>query len=190
MRASWSSRRGLGAIVAFVIWVIAITLIYAMSQSQAQSGALSGVIRAAGLRVMQWAGRSALNEVAFKVRRPASGDPAVMRAFQSGTAPSPMDPVGTRELYRPMVDRGELVIHPVDSRLVSRPAEPLSTGPWQFDFSVKVEYKLAGVKLTRQLRRRHLGRQYFTHILLGPRKGEKVPTAVSMEPDFLFEVLE
>ena len=84
----WSpDRAGMGAIVAFVIWAITLVLVYALTQSQAQGDALNGVVRATGLRTVQWAGRSALNEADYKVRRPRSSGPGIMSTIQSGGTP-------------------------------------------------------------------------------------------------------
>jgi hypothetical protein len=181
----------MGAIVLFVIWVIAIALVYALSQSQAQSGALSGVVRVAGLRSVQWAARSALNEAAFKLALPPQGGaPDRMQQLRTGGTPPPLDPAATREAYANAVSRGEITIGDVSVRLAGAPPSATSTAPVPIDLSVRVEYKVAGAKLARTVRRRHLARQFFVKMTLGPREGQTILTAFSMQPGFAFEVME
>lgn len=179
----------MGAILAFVIWMIAIAVIYALSQSEAQSGALTGVIRVAGLRSIQWAARSALNEAGVKLRSPGKGsDP--LAAIRSGAAPSPMEPDATRALYEKEVARGELTIGRVTCELVGAAKKTDSEETQQIDLSVRVDYRLAGVKLSRQVRRRHTGRVYLVVMSSGPHAGETVEGAFSLDDGHLFEVME
>jgi stage V sporulation protein SpoVS len=190
MRRCSSAERGGAAVVLFVAWVIALALVYALSQSQAQSGALTGVIRAAGLRSIQWAGRSALNEAAYQLRFPSRAVAAPAAALASGRDPGAIEPAATRQLHAPMISRGELAIGPVQSRIVSRPSSPVSSDPWQVELSVRVEYRLAGVKLSRQVRRRHAGHQFLVRVEMGPRAGQQIPANVSIDGEPMFEVME
>lgn len=184
-------RAGMGVVVLFVIWVIAIALVYALSQSQAQSGALQGVVRVAGLRSVQWAGRSALNEAAFKLTLPAaSGGPDRMQQLRRGETPPPLEPAATREVYATPIGRGEITIGDVQVRLAGAAPSPTSTAPVPIDMAVRVEYKLAGAKLSRLVRRRHIGKQFFVKMTLGPREGENIVTALSLQPGYAFEVME
>ena len=81
-----SDRRGLGAIFAFVLWVLAIALIYALSQSQAQSGALTGVARVAAMRAVVFAGESALEEASHVIRNPSGETSTVSTTTPSSRA--------------------------------------------------------------------------------------------------------
>lgn len=188
-------RAGMGAVVGFVIFVIAIVLVYALSQSQAQGDALTGVIRATGMRSLQWAGRSALNEVDYRVRRPRTGVPGVMKAIQQGGTPAPVDPVVTREMYQEAIQRGELTIGPVQLKLVTPPRDIKSKEPWYIDMSVTVGYQLGRAKLERRLRRRLVAFNHPMTVTLGPGAGED-PTqgifdaTLVLEPNGLFEVME
>lgn len=170
----------------FVIWVVAMAFIYAFSQSQAQSGALTGVVRVAGLRLLQWAARSALNETAFKLSL-AAGE-SQMQLLRQGQTPPPEEPVGTKEIYAESLARGELTISPVEVKLVGAPKPPESRDTWFFDASVKVEYRLGGSKLSKTVRRRLTGRQFQVKVTLGP--ATTLPPTLVLDPGLLFEVME
>lgn len=186
----------MGAIVAFVIWVISLVLVYALSQSQAQGDALNGVIRAAGLRSLQWAGRSALNEVDFKVRRPhLSGGPGAMRAIQQGGTPAPTDAVVTQGLYADRIASGELTISPVELRLVTPVRAKDSKEPWFIDMSVQVTFRMGRTKLERKLRRRLVAYNQPMIVTLGPGAGPDPTKGVFdatlvLQPAPLLEVME
>lgn len=191
MTASWTGdRKGQGAVVGFVIFVIAIALVYAFAQSQAQSDALTGSVRVIGLRSVHWAARSGLNEVAFRMARPPGGGTDVMRTLQQGQTPSPLEPAATREIYAPAIERGELTISDVEVKLIggTRPAD--STDPWFFDMSIKVEYRLSRAKLLRTVRRRHVARQHFVRLTMGPGAPRNIAAALVMDEGYLFEVME
>jgi hypothetical protein len=179
----------MGAIVAFVIWVISLVLIYALAQSQAQGDALTGVVRAAGLRTLQWAGRSALNEVGYKVRLPREGDPRIMPTIQRGGTPAAIEAVATRELYAAAIARGEIVIGPVETRLVTPVRDMKSKEPWFIDQTVSVQYRMGRVKLERKLRRRLVAYNHPMTVTLGPGAGVIGATLV-LENRSLFEVME
>lgn len=181
-------RRGMGAVVAFVLWIIALSFIYALSQSQAQSTALTGVVRVAGLRLVEWAARSSLNEVAFKLTLPPQSGVDTMRQLQLGQTPPPVAPAGTREIYAEHIARGELSISPVEVKLFGGTKPPDSREVWFFDASVKVEYQLGSSKLVKTLRRRLTGRQFMFRVTLGP--DENIPPVLALDPGFLFEVME
>lgn len=191
MTASRSAdRRGQGVVVIFVVWVIAIALVYALSQSQAQGDALNGAVRVIGLRSVQWAARSALNEVAFRIQRPVPGAPDVMDVLHGGGTPSPLDPVVTREIYAPAIARGEIAVAEVEVKLVGGTHPPDSDDPWFFDMSVRVEYRAGRAKLGRTLRRRCIGHQRHVRLTLGPGAPRIISTALVMDEGYLFEVLE
>lgn len=191
-----SSRSGMGAVVAFVIWVISLVLIYALSQSQAQGDALTGVIRASGLRSLQWAGRSALNEVDYKVRRPhLPGSTNAMRTIQSGGTPAPTDAVVTNELYADRIASGELSISPVELKLVTPPRAKDSKEPWFIDMSVKVTYRMGRTQLERKLRRRLVAYNQPMIVTLGPGAGADPTKGVFdatlvLQPGPMLEVME
>lgn len=191
MTASWTaSRRGQGAVVIFVIWVIAIALVYALSQSQAQGDALSIAVRVIGLRSIHWAGRSALNEVAFRIsRKPESGQDALEVIHQGGT-PSPLEPALTREVYAPAISRGEIAISEVEVKLIGGTHPQDSTDPWYFDMSVSVEYRAGRARLSRTLRRRYVARQFPVRLTLGPGAPKILSTGLTIQDGYLFEVME
>lgn len=179
----------MGAVFAFVAWMIAIAVIYALSQSEAQSGALTGVVRVAGLRSIQWAARSALNEAGVQVREPAKGT-RPLEPLRTGGGVSPLEPAATRALYEKEVARGELTIGRVACETVGPPKKSDSEETWLIDMTVRVDYRLGGVKLTRQLRRRHTGRAHFITMTMGPRAGQIIGGALTLDEGFLFEVME
>lgn len=178
----------MGAVVAFILWIIAIAFIYALSQSQAQSSALTGVVRVAGLRLLQWAARSSLNETHFVLTLPPKDGVDRMRMLQQGQVPPPVEPAGTRDIYAEHIARGELTISPVEVKLFGPKHPETSREVWFFDASVKVEYRLGSSKLARTLRRRFTGRQFMITFTLGPV--DPVPPALVLDPGFLFEVME
>lgn len=190
MTASWIDRRGQGAVVIFVIWVIAIALVYAFSQSQAQGDALSGAVRVIGLRSVHWAARSALNEVTFRIsHKPASGQDALEVIHQGGT-PNPLDPALTREIYAPAIGRGELAISEVDVKLIGGTHPPDSKDPWYFDMSVSVEYRAGRARLSRTVRRRYVAHQFPVRLTLGPGAPKILSTGLTIQEGYLFEVME
>lgn len=172
--------------VFFVLWVIALAFIYAFSQSQTQSQALTGVARVAGLRMVEWAARSALNETQYKLALPGGSD--AMHALQQGQPPPPLEPAGTREIYAEQIARGELTVSPVEVKNFGGTRAADSREVWYFDASVKVEYRLGSSRLAKTVRRRLTGRQFMFRVTLGP--DEKIPPVLALDPGLLFEVME
>lgn len=190
-----SCRRGVGAVLGFVIFVISIVLIYALSQGQAQSDALTGVVRAAGLRSLQWAGRSALNEVEYKVRRSYASGIDPMETIRKGGTPAPIEPKFTLDMYKEQIQRGELGIGSVEMKLVTPKRADDSKEPWYIDMSVNVVYRMARTRLERRLRRRLVAYNQPMIVTLGPGAGSDPTKGVFdatlvLEPRTLLEVME
>lgn len=195
MRRWCRDRAGVGAIIAFVIWVISIVLIYALSQSQAQGDALTGVLRAAGLRSLQWAGRSALTEVEYKLRHADESAPDPLEAIRTGGTPPPVEPVATLEMYREEVRRGELAIGSVELARVTPVRANDSKEPWYVDLTVKVVYRMGRTRLERKVRRRLVAYCQPMIVSLGPGAGSDPTKGVFdatlvLEPRALLEVME
>jgi hypothetical protein len=192
----WSRKRaGMGAIIAFVIWVVSIVLIYALSQSQAQGDALMGVVRAAGLRSLQWAGRSALNEIEYKLRRPETTGVDPMETIRSGGTPSPTEPTFTLKMYQDQIKSGVIAIGSVDLKLVTPKRAADSKDPWYIDMTVKVVYRMGRTRLERRVRRRLVAYCQPMSVTLGPGAGEDATKGVFdatlvLEPRSLLEVME
>ena len=188
-------RAGQGAVVAFVIWVIAMVFIYALSQGQASSDALNGVVRAAGLRTLQWAGRSALNEVDYRMRRPNLGVD-VMGTIQGGGTPSPVEATATADLYKDELASGVLTVGAVEIKLVTPVRDKKSKEPWFIDLAVPVTYRLGRNTLQRRLRRRLVAYNQPMTVILGPGADPSDPTkgvfdaTLCLEQNSLLEVME
>ena len=182
-------RRGIGAMVAFVMWVITIALIYALMSGQAQSGALTGIVRVSALRMVVLAAQSALAEASYMLRYVPEGNSAVLKEMKGGTdAGTAHDPAATKELYKKEVDEGRLVLEPVKYNVAKRSNKPEEA--WHIDLTTRCTYTLAGHKVTRQIRRRVLGYLYEVKGVEGPSKGKVVFTDLSIRGDVLFEVVE
>lgn len=191
MRASWniSNRRGVGALAAFVIWVVMIALIYAFMLGQGQSGALAGIVRVSGVRTVVFAGQSALAEASYQLRHPTSGTSTVLESIRTGSAGgNVMEPDGTRKLYEEDVQAGRLEIGTVQYAVASKPAK--DRDPYQIDLTVRVTTKFAGTKITRLLRRRVLADLCQVRAMLGPSKGQVVLVSLALQGRPLFEVVE
>ena len=183
------SRRGIGAMVAFVIWVLAIALIYALISGQAQSGALNGVVRVSAMRMVVMAAQSALAEASYGLRYVPVGNSPVLNEMKNGSdAGTVRDPMVTKELYKKEVDEGRLVLEPVKYKVMKRSSKPEDA--WHIDLTVRSTYTLAGHKVSRQLRRRVLGFRYEITAVEGPSKGKVVFTDLAVRSDVLFEVVE
>jgi hypothetical protein len=189
LRVSSASRRGVGALVAFVAWVLTIAMIYALMSGQAQSGALTGLVRVTGMRTLLLAAQSALAEATFVLRHPPDGGSELLAGIQSGRdAGDAYDPVGTRQLYESDVAAGRLGIEKVHYEVALEPTQ--DDEPWQIDLTVRVRHTFAGTTLTRQLRRRLLARVCRVHSLSGPKEGQVVYTSLMVLGQPLTEVVE
>ena len=185
MRASSRSeaRRGIGALVALVSWVIAIALIWALMQGQATSGALTGVIRVSGLTTLTVAGESALDEASIALRHPAGGKSTVLEAIRTGTdAGEADDPRVTRELFADDISAGVLKLENVRYKVVHRGANRLHD-PWLIDLSVRVTFTRGSVAMTRLVTRRHTG--HVCEVRICRLKGESKPVYTSFSMDRL-----
>jgi hypothetical protein len=183
------NRAGIGAMVAFVLWVVTIALVYALMVGQSQSGALTGVVRVTGMRMVVLAGQSALAEASYVLRHPSNGKSTVLEGMRTGSAAGKAhDPTATRKLYTAEVSAGRLTVEPVMYEVAKRPAK--DGDPYLIDLTVRVTAVFAGVKITRQLRRRMLGELAQVHALLGPSAGKVVLAALSVHGRPLFEVVE
>lgn len=199
----------MGIIVALVLWVVTMALIYALIQSQAGSGALTGVVRTTAMRSVLFAGRSALTEASYVVRHPPRGSRDPLERLVSGsTSADPFEPVGTLQLYRELIARGQLEVGHVECNLASRPASEFSTEPWMIDLSVRISAKVAGSTVTRRVVRRHLGRLHTIRATVGssarrpppgpgprptpgpPARESVLATWLVMQPEPLLEVTE
>jgi hypothetical protein len=168
-----------------------LALIYALVQSQAQRGAYTGVVRTVALRTLLFAGQSALTEAAHAIRHPPPAGSGPLGAIEGGsTSGTALEPEATRAKYKGPIDAGLLTIGPVEFDVVSRPPSLPSEKPWLIDLTVRVSYTMAGVKLSRLLRRRCVGRGYVIREIMGPRRGQVVFTALSMYGGCLVEVMD
>lgn len=158
MRASSRSKRGVGALVALVAWVIAVALIWALMQGQGTSEALTGVLRVSGLTTLTLAGESALDEASIVLRNPPGPKSAVLEAIRTGSASGEAhDPRATRELFRDDVASGALTVEPVRYRVVHKGTDRVRD-PWLIELSVRVTYSRGKSAMSRTLMRRHTGR--------------------------------
>ena len=123
------------------------------------------------------------------LRHPPKGGSTVLEAIRGGGSSGDVhDPAGTKKLYAEDVDAGRLEIGTVRYEVASRPAK--EDDPFQIDLVVRVTTKFAGVKLTRQIRRRVLGEICQVRSLLGPSQGKVVLTTLAIHGRPLFEVVE
>jgi hypothetical protein len=185
-------RAGGGALVAFAVWVVAMALLWGFVQSQAQSGALTGVARVTAARVVTFAAQSALEEAAYALRHPQPGaDGMLDRVERGGDSGIAHDPVLTRDtLYGDPVRSGALSIGQVEFAVASRPPTQPSTQPWLIDLTVRATYRAGSVTLSRQVRRRFAGRQLLFRGRLGPELDRIVLTRLELKPDVLMEVVQ
>lgn len=191
MHASWrcADRRGVGALAAFVIWVVTIALIYAFMLSQGQSGALTGIVRVSGVRTVTFAGQSAIAEASYVLRNPPKEGSIVLENIRNGgTDGFVHDPAGTKKLYEEDIAAGRLEIGPVQFTVAGRPAK--EGDPYQIDLHVRVTTRFAGAKLSRLIRRRVLGQLCQVRGLIGPSKGKVVLATLALQDAPLFEVIE
>lgn len=191
MRASWTfaDRSGVGALAAFVIWVVTIALIYAFMLSQGQSGALTGIVRVSGLRTVTFVGQSAIAEASYVLRHPPKDGSIVLENIRNGgTDGFVHDPAATKQLYADDIATGRLEIGPVDFTVARRPAK--EGDPYQIDLHTRITTRFAGVKITRVIRRRVLGELCQVRALLGPSRGQVVLATLALQDPPLFEVIE
>lgn len=191
MRASptCTDRRGVGALAAFVIWVVTIALIYAFMLSQGQSGALTGIVRVSGLRTVTFAGQSAIAEASWFLRHPPKDGSIVLENIRNGGVGGFLhDPVGTKKLYEDEVQSGRLQIGPVQYSVAKVPAK--DGDPYQIDLAVRVTSRFVGTSITRMIRRRVLGEVCRVRALNGPSKGKVVLASIALQDRALFEVVE
>lgn len=190
MSASWRcDRRGVGGVVALVLWLVAMALVWALIQSQAGSGAITGVARATGLRAVLYAGRAALTEASWAIRHPpASGGP--LAALKDSPSGDPFDPVLTRQLLKDDIGKGFLEIGRVELRVAQKPPEEKPKKPWFIDLSVKVRCRAGSGWVARTLRRRHIGWLHRTEVTMGPMVGQVLSRDLSMEREPIIEVAD
>lgn len=193
MRA-WSRsdarRQGLGALVAFVAWVVAIALIWALMQGSATSGALAGVIRVSGLSTLTLAGESALEEASIALRHARTDTSPVLEAIRSGAdAGEAHDPRATRELFSTDVQAGVLKLEKVRYRVVNRGTDTLRD-PYLIDLSVRVTFTGGSAAMTRLVSQRHTGRICHVRVVEGPRESAPIFSAFTMDRNFLLRVIE
>lgn len=190
----WPGRRGVGTVVALVIWVMALALVYALSQSQAQSGALGGVMRVTALRTVMTAGQSALVEATHRLRHPQGGTSPLLQALLEGESSGQAhDPQASRDAYQELKLGGTLTIDFVTYQVAARPPDDSSTDPYQIDLSVKVQFTSharRGGGITRQLKRRLTGRIVRVGSSMGRSEGKDVHRALYLHPDPIAEMVE
>jgi hypothetical protein len=184
--------------VALVIWIVAIALIYALTQGQAQSGALVAVVRLSALRTVVTAGQSALVEATHRLRHPAGGASPVVDAILKGTQTGQAhDPQASRDAYQALKLGGSLTIGPVMYRVAVRPDDSGAAGAaadsWQIDLTVRVELAPHATRVgrvSRQLRRRMTGRTLRVGGSMGRAEGADVHRSLYLHPDPVLEVVE
>lgn len=190
MRASSrNERRGVGALVALVSWIVAMALVWALMQGQATSGALAGVIRVSGLTTLTLAGESALDEASIALRH-ASGVSSVLETIRKGSdAGEAHDPAATRELYAEDVAAGVLKLESVRYAVVRRGGDRLAE-PWLVDLSVRVTFARGSATMARTVSRRCTG--HLCHVRTVTWKGESKPvyTTFWLDPTPVVQVVE
>lgn len=190
MRAD--DRSGIGLALGIVLWVLALAFLYAMVQSQARGGATGSMIRAAHLRSMVFAGQSALEEASFawrhQIKEPAAALQEILKGSRSGTA---HQPTISRTTFAAAPGLGTIHVGTVTYAVVSAPAGPTSTAPLQIDLEVQVETTLQRTRLTRSVRRRHLGWIHRVVQTAGPANtiGRVLLSEVSIDRAPLFETI-
>lgn len=185
-----SGRRGMGAAFFFVVWVVSMAVLWAMMQSGAQGEALEAVARVTGLRLVTFAGETALEEASHSLRFPRSGGSTLLESVEGGGDTGvALDPVATRDIYANIVPAGTLTVSPVQYDVASRPPTSPSTMPWLIDLSVRVTFETGSVRLSREVRRRFSGRQHVVTSRLGRRKGEVLLTSLEIRPESLLQLV-
>lgn len=196
MRASWTcNRRGLGALVALVMWVLALALVWALVQSQATSNALTGAVRVSALTTLTLAAESALDEASIALRHPPdSGSPALAAMLAGRDAGEAQDPRATRELFADDVAAGTLDVGRVEYRVIHRGAPSAGpgkrAGTWLIDLAVRVRFRAGGVAMTRRVRRRHAARLCEVRALSGRQQDKVVYSALAVQAPSLMQVIE
>ncbi|MBI4861100.1 MAG: hypothetical protein HY815_12715 [Candidatus Riflebacteria bacterium] len=204
MSASWtgtdrrarvrSPRGGLGTVVALVLWIVAVSFIYAVIQSQAQTGALGGVARVTSLKTVTTAGQSALAEAIHVVRHPVGARSPLLEALVAGRDEGILhEPEATREAYGKATSGDKLTIEPVFYKVVSRPPTDRSTEAYQIDVSARVRHTARSSQapaFTRQVRQRLTGRLTRVMATMGPKEGQVVYSSLYIHPDPVVEVVE
>lgn len=203
MRAwSNSNRRGVGAMFAFVLWIMAIAIVYALMQSQAQSGALQGVARVSGMRAAIFAGQSAIEEASYVIRHPSGDSSTVLDAMNGGgSSGTAHEPEVTRAVYQKLKSEGsapgDLTLSSVTYRMVGKcpppadqPASSVQKIAYLIDLAVKVEFKNGAVKLARTVRRRFVGYEVQVTETLGPKAGQVVARSLMLKPGYVLEVID
>lgn len=184
------SRRGVGALVAIVAWIVAMALIWALMQGQATSGALTGVIRVSALTTLTLAGESALDETSIALRHPASARSTVLEAIRTGSdSGEAHDPAATRDLFATDVAAGALKLEAVRYTVVHRGGDRLSD-PWLVDLSVRVTFARGSSTMSRLVSRRLTG--HLCHVRKVTLKGESRPIYSSfwLDPRPVVQVVE
>lgn len=177
--------------MAFVSWIVTLALIWALMTGQAGSGAITGVVRIGGLRMAVLAGQSALAETSYVLRHPPDGGSLILSGIHQGASSGDAhDPQATRDLLKDEIETGALEIGKVKYEVAHRGAGAKPSEAWLIDLTVRVRYTLAGTAVTRQLRRRFLGRVCQIKELLGPQTGKVVFTALSLEGEPVLETIE
>lgn len=189
-----SSRRGLGTVAALVIWIVALALVYALTQSQAQSGALSSVMRVTALRTVLTAGQSALVEATHRIRHPPNGTSPLLAALLRGErAGQAHDPQAARDAFQELKLGGKLTIGAVTYEVAAAPTSLDSTDPWLIDLIAEVRYTSHASRaatISRRLRRRLTGRVIRIASSLGRSAGTDVLRSLYIHPDPILEVIE
>jgi hypothetical protein len=192
----------MGAMFAFVVWIVAIAIIYAFIQSQAQSGAMQGVARVSGMRVAIFAGQSALEEACYVIRHPAGASSSVLDAMNGGgSAGTAHEPDVTRAVYAKLRSEGtapgDLTLSAVSYKMVGKcppppdqPASSAQKAAYLIDLAVKVDFQNGGVKLARTVRRRYVGYEVTVTEAMGPKAGQVIARSLMLRPGYVLEVIE
>lgn len=180
----------MGALVAFVIWVVAIALIWAFMQGQATSGALTGVVRVTALTGLTLAGESALEEASIALRRPKEVTSPVLEAIRNGSdAGEAHDPKVTRDLFGADVAAGRLELGAVKYRVVHRGTDK-HRDPWLIELTVKSTFRAGAATMTRTVVRRYTGRLCHIRVAEGRHESAPIYTSFSMDRRPVLQVVE
>lgn len=186
-----ADRRGIGLVLSFVLWVAAISFLYAMVQGQSARGSASRVLRAVQVRAAVFARQSALDEAVATLRAAAPGECAPLDAIRDGSQEGVAHfALSAADLHAGTALAASLQLEPVLYRLVRRPGPGAS---WVIELSVKVRVSPVGLSapaFSRTVRRRCLATLGTYLGGLGPGSGAVELTALALEAGPQVEVVE
>lgn len=182
-------------VLSFVLWIAALSFLYAMIQGQASRGAVTRAVRAVHARASVLAGQSALEEAVATLRHASPGTCAPLDAIRDGSAEGVAHfPLAASDLHAGTALAAALQLESVRYRLIRRPSgAAAAVEPWVVELSVMVHVSPAGVAapaFSRTVRRRYLASLGAYVGGLGPGEGTAELTALALRAEPQVEVVE